>query len=249
MLGKRGANGWGTWYGSADVLDYAMTLAIRMKPISAHATSVTFEYIIRHPWLSRGEKEVLTCEAEAITALASVRAADKVCVACGIESTGDSRFCRRCGTPMTSEQAELDVLRMTAEARAGHTSVVTSAIMLMITNLLAFAALIVASFAPIGAKILWASTIIAVIIGFPNLLVLSCAWKRINLALKSKGEEHRKPAASKDLERPTIEAVDFPHQRAEISSTEGTTDLLPTQDHKPERVLTNHDSRDTGRIN
>ena len=248
LLGRRGAKGWGTWGGSTDVLDYAMTLAIRMKPISGHATSVTFEYLVKHPWLSHREKEVLTREAEAITALASVRAADKVCAACGIESTGDSRFCRRCGTPMTSEQAELDVLRMTAEAKAGHTSVVTSSIMLMSTNLIALVALIVAGFAPIGAKILWGSTIIAVIIGFLNLLVSLCAWKRINLALKSKGEEHRKPPASMDLERPTIETFDFPPQRAETSITEGTTDLLSMQDHKHEILLTNQDNRDTGRI-
>jgi hypothetical protein len=31
LLGRRGAKGWGTWYGSADVLDYAMTHAVCLE--------------------------------------------------------------------------------------------------------------------------------------------------------------------------------------------------------------------------
>lgn len=128
ILGRRGARGWGTWWGSADVLDYSMTLVIRLKPIGDHSTRATFDYKVSHPWLSKGDKEVVSREVEAITALATMRSADKLCAACGTEAMDDSRFCRRCGAPMTAEQTELDVLRMAAETRAGHTSVVTSTI-------------------------------------------------------------------------------------------------------------------------
>jgi hypothetical protein len=99
LLARRGAKGWGRWGGSANLLDYAMTLVIRLKPVGTYATRATFDYNIKHPSVSRGEEEVLIREVEAITALASVRPADNICSACGTESRGDSRFCRQCGAP------------------------------------------------------------------------------------------------------------------------------------------------------
>jgi hypothetical protein len=249
LLGRRGAKGWGTWGGSADVLDYAMTLVIRLKPIGMYATCATFDYIIRHPWLSRGDKEVLIREAEAITALASVRAADKICAACGTESTVDSRFCRQCGAPMTSEQAELDVLRMTAEATAGHASVVTSAVMLMITNLLTLVTFIVIGTGVAGVQGLWALAAIGGGIGFLNLLVTLCAWKRLNRALRSKVEERQALPIRKAQELTTVDVGALPPQRAGMSITDGTTQLLGTQGEERESVPVNRDSRDTGAIN
>src|SRR4028118_834093 len=77
LHGRRGARGWGVWYSSADVFDYPMTLFIRLKSAGEHSTHATFDYTIKHPWLSQGEKEVLTREAEAIVALATTRAAEK----------------------------------------------------------------------------------------------------------------------------------------------------------------------------
>jgi ABC-type multidrug transport system fused ATPase/permease subunit len=249
LLGRRGTRGWGTWYGSADVLDYAMTLVIRLKPIGPYATRATFDYSIRHPWLSRGDKEVLVCEAEAITALASVRAADKICAACGTESTGDSRFCRQCGMPMTSEQAELAVLRMTAETRAGHTSVVTSAVMLMITTLLSLVASII-----IGTGIGWIGTpalAIVSVISFLSLWLTLCAWKRLNRALGPKREERQALpiAIPRAQELSTVEVAAISSQRAGLSVTEGTTELFAAKGKEREAAPINQDSRDTGAIN
>jgi hypothetical protein len=229
LLARRGARGWGTWGGSADVLDYAMTLVIRLKPVGTHATRATFDYTIKHPWLSRGEKEILTREAEAITALASIHAADNICAACGTESMGDSRFCRQCGAPMTSERAELEVLRMAAQARAGHTSVVTSSVMLMITTILMLVTFITIGAGVFGAKGIGvisalAGTIIGGI-GILNLLVTLCAWKRLNRALGSKGEERQSLPIREAREFAAVEA-DVTHQLAGMSVTEGTTKLL-----------------------
>jgi hypothetical protein len=255
LLARRGAKGWGIWGGSADVLDYAMTLVIRLKPIGTYATRATFDYTIKHPWLSRGEKEVLTREAEAITALASVRAADNICGACGTESTGDSRFCRQCGAPMTSEQAELDVLRMTAEARAGHTSVVTSAVMLMITILLTLVTFIIIGTGAAGAHWLWALAAIGGVtggIGFLNLWVTLCAWKRLNSALRAKGEERQALPIRTAPEITQVEAEAFPHQLAGMSVTEGTTELLgglDRQSEEREAAPINRNSRNAGEIN
>jgi hypothetical protein len=252
LLARRGAKGWGTWGGSADVLDYAMTLTIRLKPTGANATRATFDYSIKHPWLSKGDKEILTREAEAITALASVRAADNICGACGTESTGDSRFCRKCGAPMTSDQAEVDVLRMSAEARAGHTSVVTSSIMVALTTLLTIVTLLIIGTGAGGAKILKLLTAISVFsggIGFLNLLVTRFAWKRLNNALRLKDEERQSLPIRTAPEITRLEADVSPQELAGISVTEGTTRLLDGSVGQPEEreaAPVIRDSRKTG---
>ncbi len=239
LRARRGARGWGTWYGSADVLDYAMELVVRLKPVGAHSTRATFDYAIKHPWLSGGEKEVLAREAAAITALATMRAADKICAACGTESTDDSRFCRRCGAPMTAEQADFDVLRMTAETRAGHTSVVASAVMLIVTNLMSLAVLIAAMAGVLETKGLRALAIIGGIIGFLNLLASLFAWKRLNRALKPKRDQASSlnvagQASLSSTPQPWATALPPTETAAHGSITEGTTELLDMR--APERV-------------
>jgi hypothetical protein len=252
LLARRGAKGWGTWGGSADVLDYAMTLTIRLKPTDANATRATFDYSIKHPWLSKGDKEILTREAEAITALASVRAADNICGACGTESTGDSRFCRKCGAPMTSDQAEVDVLRMSAEARAGHTSVVTSSFMVALTTLLTIVTLLIIGTGAGGAKILKLLTAISVFsggIGFLNLLVTRFAWKRLNNALRLNDEERQSLPIRTAHEITRLEADVSPQELAGMSVTEGTTRLLDGSVGQPEEreaAPVIRDSRKTG---
>lgn len=56
IRGRRQARGWGTSYSSADVLDYPMTLIVKLKEQGDHATRATFDYVVRHPSLSGGEK-------------------------------------------------------------------------------------------------------------------------------------------------------------------------------------------------
>jgi hypothetical protein len=235
LHGRRGARGWGLWYSSADVLDYPMTLVIRLKSAGEHTTHATFDYTIKHPWLSKGEKEVLTREAEAIVALATTRAVEKVCAVCGTEATDDSRFCRRCGAPMTSEQAELDVLRMAAETRAGHTSVVTSAILSLSTVVVALITLLV--FLKKGAlttKGLWLAIGLMGVLTLFNFLVGRFAWQRLNAALASKREETRTLPVSRPQTLPHVEPAALPPRRAGHSVTEGTTELLNTQTREPE---------------
>lgn len=250
IRGRRGAKGWGTWYGSADVLDYAMTLVIRLKPVGAYATRATFDYSIKHPWLSGGEKRVLTREAEAITALATVRAADRVCAACGTESTDDSRFCRRCGAPLSSEQAEIDVLRMSAEARAAHTSVVTSSILSLTSIALTiFAWVVFAVKGTLSTKGLWALIVVSGSIALFNLFVGLCAWSRLNRALKAKREEQRAMPVSDTQTIPGHDAAALPPRRAGLSITEGTTELLNTEPREQEAVRVKRSASDTDAIN
>lgn len=257
LHGRRGSKGWGVHYASADVLDYSMTLVIRLKSVSIHSTRATFDYTIKHPWLSEGEKEVLTREAEAITALATTRAADKVCAACGTEATDDSRFCRRCGAPMTSEHSELEVLRMTAEARAAHTSVVTGTILsLASTVAVLLAGLAFAIKGPLTTKALWALLIVTGIIGCFKLFVGWCAWGRLNLALKPEQREPRVLPVSgtpKTLQpgfEPAAIAALPPPQGVGMSITEGTTELLNTLERREaEAVRVKRGDVDTDSIN
>jgi hypothetical protein len=257
LHGRRGARGWGTWYSSADVFDYPMSLVIRLKSAGEHTTLATFDYTVKHPWLSKGEKEVLTREAEAIVALTTTRAAEKVCTVCGTEATDDSRFCRRCGAPMTSEQAELDVLRMAAETRAGHTSVVTSTILSLASIAVLLIALLV--FIKKGAvtqKGLWLAICVMSAIALFNFMVGRFAWQRLNTALASKREEtralpdRRVQALPGNRTHTLADAVPaaLPARQAAHSITEGTTELLNTQIREQEPLRLRRGG-DTGSVN
>ena len=236
ILGRRGARGWGTWYGSADVLDYSMTLVIRLKPLGDHSTRATFDYKVSHPWLSKGDKDVVSREAEAITALATMRSADKLCAACGMEAMDDSRFCRRCGAPMTAEQTELDVLRMTAETRAGHTSVVTSTMLSLVSILIALLGVVaIAVKGSLSLKGFWGWIGFLGVISLCNFFVGWCAWGRLNSALRHKRTEQRLSPISDAQTLPGTEATALPPGRA-MSVTEGTTELLNSRQREQEAV-------------
>lgn len=235
LHGRRGARGWGVWHSSADVLDYPMSLIVRLKSAGEHATHATFDYTIKHPWLSKGEKEVLTHEAEAIVALATARATEKVCNVCGTEATDDSRFCRRCGAPMTSEQAELDVLRMAAESRAGHTSVVTSAMLSLASIAIALITWFVfLKKGAVSTKGLWLVIVLMGTLTLFNFLFGRFAWQRLNAALAFKREETRTLPGSQAQTLPHIEPAALPPRHAGHSVTEGTTELLNAQPREQE---------------
>jgi hypothetical protein len=119
---RRPARGWGQWFASADVLDYPTALTIRLKAEGPLKTRATFYYVVQHPYLTKGDRGVLVREAEALAALAQQRGVGAICVACGTEATEDTRFCRRCGTPMAAGAPELEVLRLSADVRAGQTT-------------------------------------------------------------------------------------------------------------------------------
>jgi ribosomal protein L40E len=120
---RRSARGWGAFYVSADVRDYPTKLTIALKPLGAAATLATFDYEVTHAagLSTKGDRQTLRRETEAILALAAEHIAPTACLACGANNAVDSRFCRLCGAQYAAgEPAELEVLRLTAGARAGH---------------------------------------------------------------------------------------------------------------------------------
>lgn len=225
---KRNSRGWAGAWASADVLDYSRTLVIKFKPLSENLTRASFAYIIKHPSLQRGEKEVLTREAETLSALATVRATDKICTVCGAESTDDSRFCRKCGAPMTSDETTLEILRMTAETRAGHTSVAIGTIIGALLALINLAMLIFVVARDVADK----GFLIFLIVGFvASLLVVisnGFGWKRLNNALKGsdKNEPPQKILVEKIAPLVSGENANALPAPPAYSITEDTTNLL-----------------------
>jgi hypothetical protein len=231
LRGRREARGWATSYSSADVLEYPMTLTIKLKAHGEHGTRATFDYVVKHPSLSKGEKEILTREAEAISALATVRAADNVCGSCGTESTDDSRFCRRCGAKISVETSELEVLRMSAEIRAGHTSVVSTFIASLVGFGLTGSALLalIASGVVFG-KGLSALLVIGMVANFLSIIFVGFGWNRVNRSLKRSSKTE--PAIIDVPPMPLLTTPARSHYQAPPSVTERTTNLLQGE-HDP----------------
>ena len=225
---RRNSRGWAGAYASADVLEYPRTLIIKLKPLSENSTRASFAYIIKHPSLNRGEKEVLTREAETIVKLAMTRATDKICAVCGTESTDDSRFCRKCGSPMTGDETALEVLRMTAEIRSGHTSVVTSAIIAAATAIVTIAALLVLTTNGVVVKGFFILLLVSLAFSLINVAIIGFGWKRLNNALKSSTKEQKiLPGKSAPQTLPGTDISALPPQPISFSSvTENTTELF-----------------------
>ncbi|MBK7932318.1 MAG: zinc ribbon domain-containing protein [Acidobacteria bacterium] len=227
VRGRRQARGWGTSYSSADVLDYPMTLIVKLKEQGEHATRATFDYVVKHPSLSKGEKEVLTREAEAISALATVRALDKICSACGIESTDDSRFCRRCGSKMVVESNELEILPMYSEIRAGHTSVVTTFIVSAASTVIMGSALLAMLLnGVVFGKGIAALLVIGMVLSFLSTVFVCFGWNRMNRSLKRSQNERELMGSSTSVLPFPDRSNQFELETPPASVTERTTNLL-----------------------
>lgn len=59
IVARRGATGWGAQCMSANALDYATALTLRIKSIGANSTRLTFDYLIKHSMLNKGDKKLV----------------------------------------------------------------------------------------------------------------------------------------------------------------------------------------------
>ncbi len=225
LRAKHGARGSGTYYMSANALDYPTTLEIGFRQQSLGSTRVTFEYQVVHGQYGKGDRQTLTREAEAIIALAAQRASVTNCLACGADFLGDSRFCRRCGAPAVSAiPAELEVLRLTANVRAGHQWTAIGAVFLAIGTLLPVLSLFASN--PKGAKALLVISLFFAVIGWWGVLA---GFRRTHLTLNPRNSEEDNHVRS-SLPSPRVPntnelAEGSPSVAASI--TEATTGLLP----------------------
>ncbi len=210
----------GAGYGSmtSTVLDYARTLTFRLKPAGTGATLVTFNYV-GYPLNYKGAQTVITSEAEAIAALASVRQGSAICSACGAGAVDDSKFCRRCGVPISGEPAQLEILRITNLAHAGAKDLSIAA---------AGFALAVITFALIvaikGLVEIVPAAVFASMWALPSLFLAVSGFRHLSRTIERKPVNDlistERPSASNQLS--TGGSVDLPPS----SVTESTTELL-----------------------
>lgn len=121
LYAKRGKQCGAKWDCSLNVLDYATTLTISLKQTNDAAVLATFNYEVKsYMGMTKGDRQTLAREAEAIVALAMERAAASACRTCGTQVLDESNFCRRCGAPLVLDVPELEVLRLTRNVRGSY---------------------------------------------------------------------------------------------------------------------------------
>ncbi len=118
---KRGRQGAAKYDCSLNVLDYPTKLTISLKQTNDAAVLATFNYEIKsYMRMTKGDRQTLAREAEAIAALAMERSALSACRTCGTQVMDESNFCRRCGAPLALDVPELEVLRLTRNVRGSY---------------------------------------------------------------------------------------------------------------------------------
>ena len=226
IIARRGSRGWGKWLSSADVLDYAMTLTVRLKPVSRNSTRATFDYLIKHPLLSKGDKNIVLQEAKTIASISKKQAVEKMCSVCETESTDDSKFCRKCGAPLTSEQAERELLRIMAETRAGQTSVVSASVFMLISAILLVAAFLLNNAELIKPKLF---VFLLSLGGLGVLLAIISSffgWNRLKRALDKPATQAQLTPRQFPKSLETGEFHELPPRSVPASVTDGTTHLF-----------------------
>ncbi len=213
---------------AANHLEVNVKLSVALKPVSPHATLATFSYAAEY-MLTEGDKQTFECEVDAIVALATASARATVCRACGAGNTSDSRFCRSCGAPAAREAlpAELEVMRLTAGARAAHQEHFTGALIVLL-NLAIALPLILLTGKPKAIKVGFIVLAIGQLLGWLTLLY---GMLRLHRTLNPRRGASREPFAA-DLPRAFAGAQGtsaLPPASANTwaaSVTEGTTELL-----------------------
>jgi hypothetical protein len=246
LYARRSARGWAAYYCSFNILDYPRKLKIGLKQLSPNATLATFDYAVDHfgAFSSKGDRQTLRLEAEAIIALASQNATVTLCTACGTNQPGDSRFCRVCGAPnVGGEPAELELLRLTAGARAGH-HLITAAVIWAIAPLIAALWGIIflgANGGRFAAGLLLAEVANLIILFF----VLQRSRKTLNPVLSQQQllpVNLSQPDVTSEPAVPSALPASLPEQKY---VTEGTTELLTPLRKEREKEFVPRRGRDT----
>jgi hypothetical protein len=229
---------------SFDVLECVKSLAIILKPLNPTSTLATFDYEIMNPFVTKGDRQTLEREAEAIIALANTRHAAAVCASCGTNNTGDSRFCRVCGTPnIAGEPAELEIFRLTAGARFAHQNIVGGVIAALAVLAIALPLIFLSSKGPKSGFTL-------LIIG-ETLALLWLFYGMWHLHRTLNPKKEAKQFSPFNLPHATFashETAALPPKSAYASVTEGTTELLATPERERVAVPVKPQKADTAEM-
>jgi hypothetical protein len=169
--------------------------------------------------ITKGDRQTLTREAEAVAALTIERHALSACRSCGTQITDESHFCRRCGAPLVVDVPELEVLRLTSKARGSYYNLVVGTFSL----LLAIIGLSI-SFVFFGVKnspIFWVGFTLAV---FGLFALIQGTWQ-LHFALNPKKTDKTTSGIAQPAFKGSVTTA-LPPAPARVSVIEGTTELL-----------------------
>ena len=230
IYAKRGRQGAATWDCSLNVLDYPTTLTISLKQTNDAAVLASFNYEIKsYMRMTKGDRQTLAREAEAIAALATERSVLSACRTCGTQVTDESHFCRRCGAPLALDVAELEVLRLTRNARGSYHNLfvgVVSLLLAMLTTLIFFIVN--------GVRIVGPLLFIAIpLVSYGLFLLIHGAWQ-LHRTLNPNKTKSVANAALPAFKSSVTTAL--PPAPVNASITEGTTNLLSLDARQKEPV-------------
>ncbi len=247
LYAKRAAQS-GARYGySFESLNHPTNLTIVLKQINDIAVVATFHYEVKScQRMTRGDRQTLGREAEATVALASERMAISACPSCATPVTDDSHFCRRCGAPLTVDQPELEVLRLTRKSRTAYHNIFIGMVILLVA-----AAIFVPMFWLWAEPKAFEALLVfgSIASGFGLIALCQGVWQ-LHYALNPKAVKLTN-RSQPILSAPQTKAL--PPLNARSSVTEGTTELLHTDDRRradplPRTSIETGEVLDTGEI-
>ena len=230
LYAKRGRQGSANWDCSLNVLDYPTRLTVALKQTNEAAVLATFSYEIKsYMHLTKGDRQTLGREAEAIVALATERLALSACRSCGTQITDESHFCRRCGAPLDLDVPELEVLRLTKSVRGSYHYTFVGIVALFL-GVLAAIALLVANGGKISGPLLWVGI---TVLSYGLFMLAQGTWK-LHSALNRDTTRSVTSAVQPAFKSSVTTAL--PPAPVNGSITEATTNLLSKEPvHRKDR--------------
>jgi len=231
LYAKRGGQGATCSEYSLNVLDYPTTITISLKQMNEVAVIATFSYDIKsYMHMTKGDRQTLAREAEAMVALATERLAISTCVACGTPVIDESHFCRRCGAPLVRELAEVEVLRLTRGSRASYHNIFVGLVGFVMAALTVLPVFVVS-----GVRIYWPLMWFGIPpASYALFVLLQGIWelhRTLNPKMLKSMNAGPEPAFAASV------TAALPAAMVNASVTEGTTELLPTNDRRMPELI------------